>query len=368
MEAVEIVGPSLNRAAGTGPSVVVPLTGELATVAPRERATLAVLVTWIAIGLAVDTRRHRTDRSLDTFFTSAHALLYAGWVATAVFLLHVVRKRQAAGAVGRAAIPRGFEAAVAGAVLFGIGGIGDMIWHTVFGIEVELKILFSPTHLLLMTAMVMISFGPVRSTWLTRDAATARNLWPAALASGVITSVLLVFFQFVSAFDRPVFTVKVPGLFGLGEVLRVQAIAGIVILTVLFFTPILLMARRWELPFGMATLAFAVPALSNFIFTDFKTTRLSPAVVAGGLVTDLLWLALRSQRSSRPRLSYRLFGALAPFAFWCTYLGITMVGRTMQWPAELWTGTLLWSAIVGAGITVVLLPPVDAPATWLDPV
>ena len=70
---------------------------DVTLVRPRERATLAILVTWIAIGLAIDTRRHRTDRSLDTFFTSGHAVLYAGWVASAVFMLYLVRRRQATG-------------------------------------------------------------------------------------------------------------------------------------------------------------------------------------------------------------------------------------------------------------------------------
>ena len=56
---------------------------------------------------------------------------------------------------------------MAGALLFGVGGILDLIWHVQFGIERELKILFSPTHLLLMTAMLLLCFGPVRAAWMT---------------------------------------------------------------------------------------------------------------------------------------------------------------------------------------------------------
>lgn len=40
---------------------------------------------------------------------------------------------------------------MAGAFIFGLGGFGDMIWHTVFGIEVGTNALFSPTHLMLLT-------------------------------------------------------------------------------------------------------------------------------------------------------------------------------------------------------------------------
>ena len=110
-----------------------------------------------------------------------------------------------------------------------------------------------------------------------------------------------------------------------------------------------------------------MPALSNFIFTDFKTPRLSLIVVGGGLVVDLLWFALTMIRSAHPRIGYRIFAAVAPLLFWSTYLAVSMIGGKMQWPAELWTGTLLWSAIVGAGIAAVLLPPANTPTTWLDP-
>lgn len=335
---------------------------------PKERAILAVIVTWIAIGLAIDTRRHRTDRSLDTFFTSAHGVLYAGWIAAAVFLLYVLRTRQERGARGLAAIPRGLESATVGATLFGFGGIGDLIWHTEFGIERDVKILFSPTHLFLMSAMLMISFGVVRSTWLSNDTSTLKNLWPAVLSSGVIASVLLVFFQYVSAFDRGIFTTVVPDLLGLSEIIRVQSIAGVVVMTIVFFAPILLLTRRWVLPVGGATIAFCVPAVCNFIFTDFKSVRLSSAVAAGGVVVDLLWLGLAKVHATRPRLAYRLFAAFGPLLFWSGYLAISMPGHTMQWPAELWTGTLIWSALIGTGLATLLLPPADSPTTWLDPV
>lgn len=361
---MEVVLPTFSHAGADDVAAEVSVAQSAAL--PRERVILALIVTWIAVGLAIDTRRHRTDRSLDTFFTSAHGVLYAGWVAAAVFLLYVVRTRQVKGAKGWSAVPVGFEAVVVGVALFGIGGIGDMIWHTEFGIEQDLKILFSPTHLFLMTAMIMISFGAVRSLWLSHDDATVRNLWPALLSSGVIISVLLVFFQFASAFDRGIFTTVVPDVFRLNEIVRVQSISGVVIMTVIFFAPLQLLASRWVLPIGTATLAFCVPAASNFIFTDFKSTRLSIAVVAGGVVVDAVWFGLRRLCPRHDRLMYRLFGALAPFMFWCTYLGISIIGKHMQWPAEMWTGTLIWSALIGAGITALLLPPRNTPTSWLE--
>ena len=155
-----------------------------------------------------------------------------------------------------------------------------------------------------------------------------------------------------------------PKLLGLEELIRVQAISGVIVFTLLFFGPLLLLARRFKLPPGAGTLAFAVPAVCNFIFTDFKVVRLSVAIVAGGVAVDAM-LALTG-RISAPRLSFRLSGALTPLAFWGTYLAVTLPGNSIEWPAELWTGTVAWSMLVGAAVTVTLLPPRDTPDSWTD--
>lgn len=329
-----------------------------------ERATLAVLVTVVALGLAVDTRRHRTDTSLDTFFTSAHALLYAGWLACAMFLLYVVRRRMAEG--GRSiiqAVPRGFEGAVVGAMLFGVGGALDLMWHTHFGIERELKILFSPTHLLLMSAMLMLSFGPIRGAWMADEPARARTLWPVLLSAGALSSVLAVFFQYVSLFDRPVFTGTLPALLGLDQIVRTQSIVGLIITTAYLFGPVLLIARRWVLPLGACTLSFAVVAASNFIYTNFRPVRLTLVLVVGGVAVDVLAWGLRRCPA---RIGFRLFGALAPLLLWSIYLVGTVPGHPITWSTELWTGAVAWSALVGLALTVLLLPPVGAPRSHLD--
>jgi len=329
-----------------------------------ERATLSLLVAIVALGLAVDTRRHRTDASLDTFFTSAHALLYTGWLACAVFLLYVVRRRMVAD--GRSfiqAVPLGFEGSVVGALLFGVGGALDLIWHTQFGIERELKILFSPTHLLLMSAMLLMAFGPIRATWMVDEPARARSLWPVMLSAGALSSVLAVFFQYVSVFDRPVFTATLPALLGLDQIVRTQSIVGLIVTTAVLFGPVLLVARRWALPLGSCTLAFGVVAAGNFIYTNFRPLRLTVVLIAGGVAADVLAWGLRR---CPPRLGFRLFGALAPLLLWSIYLVATVPGHPIKWSAELWTGAVAWSALVGLAITVLLLPPVGAPRSHLD--
>lgn len=49
---------------------------------------------------------------------------------------------------GRAAIPAGYSLGLLGVIIFALGGLGDMWWHTVFGIERDVATLLSPTHLM----------------------------------------------------------------------------------------------------------------------------------------------------------------------------------------------------------------------------
>jgi hypothetical protein len=336
----------------------------------RDQAILSMLGFWMAIGLAIDTRRHRTDRSLDTFFTSAHGLLYAGWMACTVFTLYVVRRNRANGALTlRDAIPRGLEPAVGGCLVFGIGGIGDLIWHTRYGIERDFKILFSPTHLFLMTAMLMLTFGPVRVLWMSREDADARptlsRFWPAALAAGSMASVLFVFFQYVSAFERPVFTSEIPALLNqLSVLIKALGVLSVLVATAIYFGTMLLLARRWLLPFGSFVVVAGVVCASMFIFTDFRRSRLLLAFLVGGLLCDVLRNV--SSRLLPPRAAYRVLGGCGPLLWWGSYLAFTVPGNKIRLEPEIWTGAVVWSAVIGLGLTVLLLPPRLTPVTHLD--
>jgi hypothetical protein len=344
-----------------------------------ERATLSVLVTWVAFGLAVDTRSHRESASIDSFFTRSHALAYAAGTACAVFLLFLARRRQSAGAVGQRIIGSGLESAYLGLGVYVVGGIGDLFWHVNFGVEQELKILFSPTHLLLLTAMVMLGFGPVRAAWMSTDTQTAdaprplsgpyltglTKFWPVALATGMLMAVLNIFFTYASPFEQPIFTVEVPLLVSqFSSFLQVAASMGVFIHTVAFFGLMLLLARRWSLPLGSFTLAFLVVFGSMYVYFDWEVRRTAVAMLIGGVACDLVNLALSAIRN--PRHRFRALGLIAPIVFWLVYLLVTKDGKAITWSAEQWSGTIAWSGLLGLALTVVLLPPKASPRSYLD--
>ena len=68
-----------------------------------------------------------------------------------------------------------------GIIVFFISGFGDMIWHETLGVESNLDILLSPTHIGLFAGLILSVTGPFWSAWAdpTADkAAFARKRCP----------------------------------------------------------------------------------------------------------------------------------------------------------------------------------------------
>ena len=81
---------------------------------------------------------------------------------------------------GRA--PAGYGLGMVGVVGFAAGGGGDMVWHMIFGVEVDLEALLSPSHLLLFASSLSSSparfalHGPIRPARRPRGASSYRRL------------------------------------------------------------------------------------------------------------------------------------------------------------------------------------------------
>jgi hypothetical protein len=86
---------------------------------------------WLAVGLALDLwAHHHLAATLESFFTPWHAVLYTGFVIGAVWLLSVQF---------RDGLPAGYGLSLVGAGIFALGGFIDAVWHTLFGIEVDIE-------------------------------------------------------------------------------------------------------------------------------------------------------------------------------------------------------------------------------------
>src|SRR5215831_18761197 len=73
----------------------------------------------------------------------------------------------------RRALPAGYGLSFLGSLIFAAGGVGDILWHSLFGIERSIEALYSPTHLTLAVGSALIMSGPLRAAWRRPDGASS---------------------------------------------------------------------------------------------------------------------------------------------------------------------------------------------------
>jgi hypothetical protein len=329
----------------------------------RDDTITILLGLWLMAGLFIDGWAHNSRTLVESFFTPWHAILYSGYAASAAWLCGLVLWQRRAGRVGRAAIPRGYELGLAGAFLFGLGGLGDMLWHITFGIETtSLKALLSPTHLLLFVGILLILTSPLRSAWYAPDPVGGRPAFRAFLppllsltAAFSVISFMGVYYwaildgSYASGFAR-LYRPQVGA--GLGQELGLD---GILLTNIVLLAPLLLALRRWLLPFGSITLLFTVNTLLMNALDGFAAREMIPVALLAGLAADLLIGAL-CPGNARP-LALRLFAALVPLLFWCLYFLAGWLVRGIGWPPEIWTGAIVLAVLSGLGLSLLTVPP-----------
>src|SRR5213076_2349202 len=101
-----------------------------------------------------------------------------------------------------AATPTGYGIGMVGlgVAFFGLGG--DVIWHTVFGVEGGIARVIAPFHLFLFTGAGLLLTSPLRATWNSDEyegRLTLRRAMPPILAMTLIVSLAAFLFQLMTA-------------------------------------------------------------------------------------------------------------------------------------------------------------------------
>jgi hypothetical protein len=350
-------------------SVRTTTTGPVTDTPGRPRAgwsddlAAALLGTWVAVGLFLDGWAHLNLPGLETFFSPWHAVFYLGFVVSAVVLARLVARHQR-GRFDPARVPAGYGLGLVGMVLFVAGGVADGAWHTMLGVETGVAALLSPSHLLLLSGGLLMVTSPVRSAWSSPDLparSPARSLLPALWATALTTAVVLFFFQYLSAFvSRAPSMAEADGPAGL--LTTIVGVASVLVTNLIVVAPVLLLARRWRLPFGTVTLLAGVGAVGLTSLREFVLGALVPAMLAGGLATDLLIARLRPG-PDRPG-AFRAVAALAPLLLWGAWMAAYALAYGIAWPPELWAGVLGMASLGGLGLSVLVLPPAIPAGAW----
>lgn len=311
------------------------------------------------MGLFLDGRAHAT-RPLESFFTPWHLILYSGFAAGAAWTGWILLRARRSGGPLRDALPRGFGLTLMGVVGFAIAGLGDLGWHTAFGIEASIEALLSPTHLLLLVSGALMLTSPLRAAWAAEpadDPKGSRRLVAAVLSMTVTTALLAFFFQYLSAFEH---TDRITGAAG-GEETVILALASIFVTNTLLVGALLLLVGRFgRLPLGTATLLFGAVAAAVVLEHGTQAPEVVAAALAGGIAADLLLRMLRPSLGGPQRLW--LAGGLIPVVLWSAYFAALALTRGVAWAPELWSGAIALAGLIGLGLAFIQAPSLSPPA------
>lgn len=328
----------------------------------RQELVTTALGAWLMVGLFVDGWAHTNLTELETFFTPWHALFYSGFGATTAWIGWCVIRAQERGRRGFAAVPLGYGLALVGAVVFAVGGAGDLAWHEVWGIEQGVEALFSPTHLLLFVGITLILSAPLRAAWTADPPGPApgyRAFLPVLLSATLTTLLAAFMFMFLSAFFGSPLGAADPGTPGPAPAADYFALtsglAEVFATNLILMAPVLLLLRRWHLPFGAVTTTFTTVALLGSALGEFRDLPLVPAAVVAGVFADLLVRWLRPS-PARPRAYWALAGVV-PLVLWSAWFAAMAVDRGVGVSLELWSGTVLWSGLMGCALALLMVPP-----------
>ena len=328
----------------------------------RQDTVTILLALWAMLGVFIDGWAHsEIIETIESFFTPWHAVLYSGFTGAGGWILYQVLSRQERGEpFDLARIPVGYGLGLVGAAVFGLAGIGDMTWHTLFGIEVGTEALLSPTHFGLFSGLGLMLSVPLRANWAARTEVDRSfgSFFPTLLSVTLTAAGTAFFLMYLSPFTERYSSAELmnwlrfDGLMPLAEQFQELGVAGFLMTSIVFVAPLLLMARRWRLPFGSATFLMTIIAVGMSGLEGFDGGETIMAAGIGGLTADVILRKLVVGPS--PVCGLRVMAAVVPAVTWTVYFGIVAAFWGLGWVVEFWSGTIVLSALVGFAIAYLM--------------
>lgn len=321
---------------------------------------MAVLSAWFLGGLYLDGWAHNHGLVDDTFFTPWHAVFYSGYAAVALLTLGAVLAGVLRGQPWYRALPDGHELALLGVPLFALGGVGDLTWHTLFGIEESIEALISPSHLTLATSMALILVGPLRAAIRRAAASPPATGAPAArlherwLATGpaaISLAYTIALLAFMTQFAHP-FVHLIARSSRYGDVSNALGATSVLLQSALLVGPVLFAIRRIALPPGALTLTLALTTALIALMED--RYELLPAAVGAGVAADLM-LALLRPGSARPTAQHIFAFSLPVLLYLLYFLNLHLTGG-LRWSIHMWGGVSFLAGITGLLLSILTTP------------
>lgn len=313
--------------------------------------TLSLLFT---LGVALDLWSHGRFGPDQSVFSEYHMLFYSAIATMGLLLfgLHLVNVR--AGIPWVDSLPVGYGLSLVGILLFGMSGVFDLIGHALWGFEVGIEALYSPSHFGLFTSSMLFRMAPIRAMLARHRSGEHPGLLQVIPGLIGLTS-------FIAACSASILGYAPLG--GMPFALQsnrqlsdnigiMLGVAGTFIQTALIFGALLWLMHRMRLPFGSFTLVFLFVGLLTLIRQGPLT--LSVALIAGVLI-DLFAYALPRRLPSPTWLWVFSFGA--PVILWMTFYGFIILtnynGGTYYTP-YIWLGSTIQCGLIGLGLSFLI--------------
>ena len=310
---------------------------------------------WFVGGLYLDGWAHNHIKELETFFTPWHAVFYSGYAAVTLALCFCVWRNKTPDRTWLEAVPVGYGYSLVGVALFFIGGMGDMLWHQIFGIEQNIDALLSPTHLLLATALLLMVTGGLRSWWTqvnpTAKASLLKQL-PMIFSVTAALSMLTFMTQF-SHFIVNHATGTPPTDPAWIDMEQSEAISGYLFQTIVLMGCVFLIMRRARIVFGACTILFTLNMIAMAYMRDGQ--MFIPAALITGLIADIL--ARNLYPLHQHLREFRTFAFIIPaILFLCYFITLLLATDGIWWSIHLWTGSIFIAGAAGL-LTSFLIEP-----------
>lgn len=283
---------------------------------------------WFVGGLFLDGWAHNHGKVDNTFFTPWHAVFYSGYLAVAAVLALLVWAAWQRGEQWQRALSVPLRVALVAAPAFGMAGVADLWWHTVYGFEAGIELLVSPPHLTLATTMALICLAPARSDTVARSAVQRIPAVFSVLCAWSVGT-------FILQFNHP-FGIVWPETSTLGDSGMLVGVAGLVLHAVLTgCVGGYMLSRRF--PRGALSFVLVTNALLIALMGD--EYRFAVGMLVVGLCMESADAFLLGRFSAAQRAQLRAGGTAALTVL--AYVGVIAATTVLQWPLLVCLGLAL---------------------------
>ncbi len=338
--------------------------------APRSIAfdyAVGICGVWISGGFFLDAWAHG-HVPVENFFTPYHAVFYSGMLALALVIAGFVLRRRSLGYDWSNAVPRPYRLALLGIPIFVLGGIGDMLWHRLLGIEEGVDALLSPTHQILGLGIFFLSSGPIRAVLADRrHATTLASQLPLAL--GLATWLILAHFGTAYAFDPAAGRTNAPPpivpfnanyltALAIGYYKIASGVLIVIFQSTLIAGFVLWLVARMHPSPGMITLFLVignVPAAAAFTNqTPLLAVILAQSILTG-VFADAFVMGYDPHPSAAAMPAFRCFSVAVPMTYIGVYLIGTLIADGIWWDWNVALGSWIWSGVSGFALSLLIV-------------